>query len=120
MKKLLLALAALIVTIAWMRASGSAAGGPPPFLTPPILMHVAESALDHGHFVFGEEGALPAPIAPELGAATAASASFTSSASILTGSDRDVSNAPDSYEGETGASSSASNGSIIVAGSNHI
>jgi len=44
-----------------------AAGGPPPFLMRPILLHVGEEGLDHGHFVYTEGAALPAPIAPRIG-----------------------------------------------------
>ena len=40
-----------------------AAGGPPQFLTRPLLLHVGEDGLDHGHFVFSEEVAIPAPLA---------------------------------------------------------
>src|SRR5438105_8901342 len=90
-----------------------AAGGPPPFLTTPILMHVAESALDHGHFVFAEGAALPAPLAPDRGAAIASGAAPGTNL-VTTGTDQNVSNTDDAYEGETGA---AATGSLIVAGS---
>jgi len=43
--------------------------GPPQFISFPILLHVNDRALDHGHFVFGGEAAIPAPIAPNLGRA---------------------------------------------------
>jgi hypothetical protein len=94
--------------------------GPPPFVTFPILMRVPEQALVNGHFVFGGEAAVPAPLAPQLGAATYAGASTDASLVLGTGSDRDVSASPDSYEGETGALSAAGFGSLLVAGSNHI
>src|SRR6266571_7784181 len=42
---------------------------PPQFISFPILLHVNDRALDHGHFVFGGEAAIPAPIAPDLGRA---------------------------------------------------
>lgn len=119
MKKFAVGIIAVVVAVGLARSSGIAAGGPPPFLTVPILMHVSESALDHGHFVFGEDGALPAPVAPATGSATADAATFTT-AVLSAGSDLDVSNSPDSYEGETGATSAASSGGIIVSGSNHI
>lgn len=97
-----------------------AAGGPPPFLTIPILMHVSDQALVNGHFVFGGEAALPAPLAPSQGAASYSAAATSVTASLVTGADRNVSNSPDSYEGETGTLGGVSNGSILVAGSNHI
>src|SRR5439155_18252126 len=86
--------------------SVGAAGGPPQFLTFPILLHVADAALDHGHFVFGGEAAMPAPLSPQQGAASFASAS-TGSNSIASLGDVDVSNSLSSYEGETGATSAA-------------
>jgi len=42
--------------------SAAAAGGPPNFVSFPILTHVAEDGLDHGHFVGGPgESAIPDP-----------------------------------------------------------
>lgn len=112
-------LAALALLVA-ARLSLGAAGGPPPFVTFPILLHVAENALDHGHFIFGNEAAIPAPLAPERGAALYSPAA-SSSLTLTAGSDLDVSNSPDSYEGETGATSAASSpAGLTVAGSNHI
>jgi hypothetical protein len=90
--------------------------GPPAFVTFPILTHVAENGLDHGHFVEGPgESAVPAPIfqAPQPGSAGAASFAGTISVSL----DTDVSLAPGSYEGETSA---VSNETYLVGGSNHI
>lgn len=99
-----------------LRAQSQPPPGPPPFVTLPILTHVAEPGLDHGHFVFGGEAAIPSPLAPDRG-----SASFNQAASgslaLLTGTDLDVSNTSDAYEGETGA---VSNGTLLVGGSNHI
>jgi hypothetical protein len=97
--------------------SALAAGGPPNFVSFPILVHVTEQAMDHGHFIGGPgESAVPFPFAPDYGTAP-----FTgvapSIAAITAGSDRDVSNTPDSYEGETSA---ASFGSLIVGTSNHL
>jgi hypothetical protein len=98
------------------------AQGPPQFLTRPILLHVSERALDSGHAIFVEgpsETAVPGPLAPNYGVANFAPAQAGTSA-LVTGLDRNVSNAPGSYEGETGASAGATNGTILVAGSNHI
>jgi hypothetical protein len=93
----------------------SAPNGPPQFLTLPILTHVAEAGLDHGHFVFGGEAAIPTPLAPDLGA-TDYSPSQLGTLALVTGSDRDVSDSSDSYEGETGAAGTG----ILVGTSNHI
>src|SRR5215216_7286294 len=83
--------------------SATAAGGPPNFVSFPILTHVAEDGLDHGHFVEGPgESSVPGPLAPNYGA-TLFNAAGVSAAALLPGSDRDVSNTPDSYEGETSA-----------------
>ncbi len=90
--------------------------GPPQFVTLPILTHVAEQGLDHGHFVFGGEAALPAPLAPNRGAA-AYNAALAGTTAITGGTDRDASDGSDSYEGETSA---AGTGSILVGNSNHI
>lgn len=118
MKRLAFGLLLATAAVGVARRSGVAAG-PPPFLTTPILMHVSERALDHGHFVFSEDAALPAPLAPALGTAVVDAASFTAAA-LAVGTDLDVSNSPASYEGETGAIGAASAGGIIVSGSNHI
>lgn len=84
--------------------SAIAAGGPPNFISYPILTHVAEDGLDHGHFVEGPgESALPSPLAPNYGA-TQFNAAGISAAAATVGADRDVSNSPDSYEGETSGS----------------
>jgi hypothetical protein len=50
---------ALTVTVGF--AVVTSASGPPQFITFPILTHVAEAGLDHGHFVFGGEAAVPTP-----------------------------------------------------------
>jgi hypothetical protein len=89
--------------------------GPPQFLTRPILLHVAEAGLDHGHFVFGGDAAIPAPLAPNLGTADYIPSTLNSLA-LTTGIDRDASDAADSYEGETGATGTT----ILVGASNHI
>jgi hypothetical protein len=97
--------------------SAGAAGGPPNFVSFPILTHVAEDGLDHGHFVGGPgESGVPSPFAPNYGA-TQFNAAGVSAANITAGSDRNVSQTPDSYEGETSAA--ATNG-LIVGTSNHI
>src|SRR5215213_7125848 len=88
--------------------------GPPQFLTRPILLRVSEHALDNGHAIFEEgpgESAIPGPLVPQLGAASYAAATTGALAPILVGGlDRNVSNSPGSYEGETGASAGATNG----------
>jgi hypothetical protein len=96
--------------------------GPPAFLTFPILLHVNDNGLDHGHLVFGGEAAVPAPLARDPGSAQylAADASDPLTLAIAAGTDQNVSNSPDSYEGETGALSAAAAAGVIVAGSNHI
>lgn len=91
--------------------------GPPQFLTRPILLHVAEPGLDHGHFVFGGEAAMPAPLAPHLGTANYL-APGVGSLALIAGADRDVSDSADSYEGETGATGIP--GLLLVGASNHI
>jgi len=93
----------------------SASNGPPQYLTLPILVHVAPSGLDHGHFVFGGEAGIPAPLAPNLGTANYFGTQ-ASSLALTTGTDRDVSDSADSYEGETGATGIG----ILVGASNHI
>lgn len=90
--------------------------GPPQFLTLPILTRVAEPGLENGHFVFGADAAVPAPLARDLGAAEYNPAPFVQ-LNLATGTDRDVSDSADSYEGETGAT--GANG-ILVGASNHI
>jgi hypothetical protein len=90
--------------------------GPPQFVTLPILTHVAEQGLDHGHFVFGGEAGLPAPLAPDRGTADYRPAPG-GPGSLSGGTDRDVSDGSDSYEGETSA---AGTGGILVGNSNHI
>ncbi len=95
--------------------------GPPQFVTLPILMHLSETALEHGHFVFGGEAALPAPLAPDRGTAGYSPALLgAATLNIAGGTDRNVSSSADSYEGETGGTSSAASGGTLVAGSNHI
>jgi len=97
--------------------SATAAGGPPNFVSFPILTHVAEEGLDHGHFVGGPgEASVPAPLAPDYGS-TAFNPAGISAAAASVGADRNVTRTPDSYEGETSA---AAFGSLIVATSNHI
>src|SRR5215216_3663425 len=77
--------------------SATAAGGPPNFISFPILTHVAEDGLDHGHFVEGPgESSVPGPLAPDYGS-TAFSAAGVSAAAAIVGADRNVSNTPTSY-----------------------
>lgn len=120
MKKYGAGLLAVLALLVAARLSLGAAGGPPAFLTFPILLHVAENALDHGHFVFGNEAAIPEPLAPKGGAAQYSAASFSAPTLTTGAANYNVSNSSGSYEGETGASSAASFGGRIVAGSNHI
>jgi hypothetical protein len=90
--------------------------GPPAFVSFPILMHVADNGLDHGHFVEGPgESAMPAPLQNTPAPGPDNPASFAGS--VAAQGELDASNAPDSYEGETGA---VSNGVALVGGSNHI
>jgi hypothetical protein len=117
MRKILLALSGLMFLLSTAVGMSAESNGPPPFVTFPILTHVGEAGLDHGHFVFGGEAAIPAPLAPDRGATAYSSAALSATATVASGSDRDVSNSSDSYEGETGA---ASNGSVIVGASNLI
>jgi hypothetical protein len=103
---------AVVSVMAWAQSNEL-----PQYIHRPILLHVGEEALDHGHFVFSEDAATPAAIAPNLGAANYVPSLFTSTAASA-GAEGDVSNSSASeYEGETGA---ASNGTLIVSGSNHI
>jgi hypothetical protein len=89
--------------------------GPSQFLTRPILLHVAEPGLDHGHFVFGHDAAVPAPLAKDFGATPYLGPTFISPA-IAAISEIDVSDGSDSYEGET----SAAGFGVMVGTSNHI
>lgn len=93
--------------------------GPPQFLTRPILVRVAEQGLDHGHFVEGHDAAVPAPLAQAPGATSYLSTSFTTSA-LVVGSEIDVSDGSDSYEGETSAAGRVAPTSVLVGSSNHI
>jgi len=110
----------LSVTALTVWAQQNQSAGPPAFISFPVLTHVSDEALDHGHFVFGGEAAVPAPLAPDRGEAAYTAASTSAIAAIGAGTDRNVSQSPDSYEGETGALSAAGSGGRLVAGSNHI
>jgi hypothetical protein len=99
-----------------VHVSAQSVGGPPQFLTFPILLHVAENALDHGHFTFGGEAAIPLPLAPNAGAANYQPAAPGLN-SIGSMTEVDVSAAADSYEGETGA---ISTGGVLLGAANHI
>jgi hypothetical protein len=97
--------------------SAAAEGGPPNFVSFPILNRIAPEGLINGHFVRGPGGTgVPEPLAPNYGS-TAFNAAGVSAAAAVVGADRNVSQTPDSYEGETSA---AAFGSIIVGTSNHI
>jgi len=108
-------LSSLLIAIPLLAQQNADPPGPPQFVTRPILLHVAEPGLDHGHFVFSEEAGIPSPLAPNLGTAAFAPAIFAGIAAIS--NEIDVSAKSDSYEGET---SGASVGSLIVGGSNRI
>src|SRR5689334_12812272 len=112
----LLAGAAVAMAVAAIAGTVSAAGGPPPFLTFPILMHVGEDGLDHGHFVFTEGAAIPGPLAKDYGTANAPNADFTLG-SLSPSNDTNVSGGTSEYEGETGA---AATGGYLVGAANHI
>jgi hypothetical protein len=116
MRKLPLLFSFALLAQPSMNALSAEPSGPPQFVTIPIITHVAEEGLDHGHFVFGEEAALPAPLAPDRGAATYSPAPAGAPISGIS-ADLNTSNAANSYEGESGATS---NGTILVSGSNHI
>jgi hypothetical protein len=110
---------AIISLLALSSLSAAPVGdvGPPAFVTYPILLHVAEPAMENGHFAMGPgESLVPAPLVRSAGSASFAPATFAAS-SLATGTDRDVSNASDSYQGETGA---VSNALYLVGGSNSI
>jgi hypothetical protein len=129
MRKIFVALSAFALLLpVTARVGAQGQGGaadshsPSQFLTHPILLHVAEEALENGHAVFVEgpgESAVPGPLAPKLTPSNHFPASFAGQG-LSVGTDRNVSNAPGSYEGETGAAAAATNGQILVAGSNHI
>jgi len=106
---------ALALACAGALTFAASPSGPPQFITLPILTHVAGPGLDHGHFVFGGEAAIPAPLAHDLGAATYRPAS-PGGPPITAAGDQNVSASPDSYEGET----SAAGASQLVGASNHI
>lgn len=89
--------------------------GPPQYLTRPILLHVSEDGLEHGHFVFTEGAAIPSPLAPNLGLAVFTPATFAGTALVT--NEIDVSTKPDSYEGET---TGAAAGLFLVGGSNRV
>lgn len=117
MKHIFIGLAACgILSVAFTRAE---AQGPdvPQYIHRPILLHVGEEGLDHGHFVYSEGAATPAPIAPQLGTANYVPSLVTSTAASAIGDTVVYNSSPSEYVGETGA---ASNGTLIVAGSNHI
>jgi hypothetical protein len=90
--------------------------GPPAFITFPILTHVAEEGLDHGHFVAGEDVGIPAPLAPDRGTAPYKPAAG-GGAGVSAAGEVDVSDGAASYEGETSAAATAT---LLVGGSNHI
>ncbi len=120
-KTLLLLLPCVLLLLVGIGVVGAQNGqqpdpGPPQFVTFPILLHVGDPGLDHGHFVFGEDVAYPRPLAPNLG--TAPYSPVTTGTLQISGSGEvNVSQLSSSYEGETGATGL---GSILVGASNHI
>jgi hypothetical protein len=119
MRKSVVAMAVIgILAGASAPAAAPDGAGPPPFVSYPILVKVGEDGADHGHFIFGPgESLVPAPLAPHLGTASYQPAPPSGFAAPTAGTDTDISSAPNSYEGETGA---VSNGTVILGGSNHI
>jgi len=106
---------ALAFVLAVPLLAQNAPSGPPQFVSTPILVRVSEQALDHGHFVFGGDAGVPSPLARGNGAASYTSAQITAPA-LGSGTDRDASNAPASYEGETTGAGTT----LLVGGSNLI
>lgn len=96
-----------------------AAGGPPPYVTMPLLerYRLPGVAEDNGHRIFAKDSA--GPHAPDLGAA-AYFAVPVGDLSLAAGTDRNVSAAPDSYEGETTGTAAGSFGNVLIAGSNRV
>jgi hypothetical protein len=90
--------------------------GPPQFVTFPILVHVSEDGLNHGHFVFGEDVGIPSPLSRNLGSTKFVPAGH-GGGGLTGGTNIDASDGPDSYEGETTA---LGFGGLLVGGSNHI
>lgn len=108
----------VLLVLAGIGASASAQDqGPPAFITFPILTHVAEPGLEHGHFVFRGDMATPAPLAPKPQGVADYLPALTGTGTVTSTADSDVSGSGDSYEGETGATA---HGVVIVGGSNHI
>lgn len=117
MKRISVFVIAIFLLSAGLYAQDTNPNGPPQFVTAPILLHVSEQALDHGHFVFGGEAAVPAPLAPNNGTAAYAPAG-SGTLALTAGADVNVSQDPTAYEGETGG---AANGAgTIVGASNRV
>jgi hypothetical protein len=115
-KVLVLAMLLGAAALPLMAQGRPATAGPPQFVTFPILMHVGEDGLDHGHFIFTEGAAIPGPLAHDAGSAAYVPAT-SGTLAISAGADLNVSNSPSSYEGETGVAATAT---LMVGGSNHI
>lgn len=118
MKNLLPSAAGLSCLIGLFHVGLAAPGGPPPYLTAPLMDRLPDASIDHGHRVFTDNRS--GPQAPALGSATYVPASLDSSLSLSTGSDRDVSALSNSYEGETTGTAAAANGVALIAGSNRV
>ena len=106
---------AFVLAVPFVSLSAAAQGAPQFVSFPRLPLDLPDA--NRGHFVIVEDGFAPAPLvhAPTPGAPAplAPRAGSTSGGTFST----NVSNAPGSYEGETGA---ASNGTTIVAGANSI
>jgi hypothetical protein len=98
------------------RPVGAGEGGPPAFVSLPLTVHAAKEGVSHGNFVWSEGRFKPAPLVRSVAPGTAAPASFTS-LNLTMGTDFSPAPASDSYEGETGAASTAV---LLVGGANHI
>jgi hypothetical protein len=116
-KVLVLAMMLMAAALPLMAQGKPATAGPPQFLTFPILLHVGEDGLDHGHFVFTEGAAIPGPLAHDAGSAAYVPAGTTGTVAINPTLDANVSGSSGSYEGETGVAATAT---LMVGGSNHI
>lgn len=113
-----LALAGLLLAPGGGVAAAPEGSGPPAFVTLPVMERVAPPGVE-SHFVFDNDSIGPGlHFAPALKPGSAGPANFTGGASLsTTPTNVNVSNAAGSYQGETGG---ASNGSVVVAGSNNI
>lgn len=96
-----------------------AAGGPPPYLTMPLLerYRIPNIAEDRGHRIFSKES--PGPHALDLGTAPYVSVP-PSGLGVAAGIERNVSMSSDAYEGETTGTAAGAFGTVLIAGSNRV